>query len=606
MEPIDFIRTTPPFHHLNDLELAQVEAHLEIVHYTKPTLVLTQGSAASDYLNMVRAGEVRLLRDGQVTQVLEAGEYFGYVSMLGDTAPVSDVVAGANTTLYRIPETLFRILIDNVAFAEFYLKGLSDRLRRSLSSEHSTLGGDLITPVRNLISGPPLFLAPTATVQEAAQIMRDAHVSSVLIQADLLGIITDRDLRSRVLAEGLPVTTLVQTVMTQPAKTLPADTLIYSAIQFLLQENIHHLPLEEDGRIVGVVSSSDLVRHQARSPIYLLQQLDRLDDERVLARYATEAAATVDSLFQGGLDVVQIGRIIANLNDTLIQRLLRLAETELGPPPVPYAWIVFGSEGRMEQTLLTDQDNALIFQDSPDGDGQTDRRAEAYFTSLAAKVVTGLIRAGFPPCPGGYMATHWCKPLSAWTELFQDWIQTPTPQALMEAAIFFDFRTVYGDLGVDGLDQLLLEAGGQGLFMRHLAHGALGFRPPLGLFHRIRDEGGLVDIKKGAIASVVSMARVYALEARSLTRSTTDRIEAAAQANTLSRQGAEDLAQIYRFLLHLRLRQQLQNARSGKVMDNNLRLDSLSVMEKRHLKEAFVLIKELQDSIEMHFQTAVL
>ena len=286
MEPIEFIRKTPPFHHLTEAELAQVQAALTLTHFTQTTLILAQGGDPSDTLYLIRTGDVRLLRDGQLTQVLETGESFGYVSMMGSSPPLADVVAGAGTTLYGIPEALFRVLIDNVAYAEFFMKGLSDRLRRSLDQGRTGLGGDLITAVGSLISRDPLFLDPTATVQQAAQIMRDSQVGSLLVKAEPLGIITDRDLRNRVLAQGLGPQTPIRAVMTQPVKTVAADTPIHNAIQILLEANIHHLPLEEAGRIVGVVSGSDLVRHQARSPLYLLQQVDRLDNVAVLGRYA--------------------------------------------------------------------------------------------------------------------------------------------------------------------------------------------------------------------------------------------------------------------------------------------------------------------------------
>jgi CBS domain-containing protein len=345
-----------------------------------------------------------------------------------------------------------------------------------------------------------------------------------------------------------------------------------------------------------VITDTDLLRHRVKSPLYLLKRVEKLSGVETLARYALDIAGTVEMLFESGLDVVQIGRIVASLNDALLKRLLELAEAELGPPPTPYTWLVLGSEGRQEQALLTDQDNALVY-------GQDSAEARAYFEALTNQVVTRLIQAGFPPCPGGYMATHWRYPLSEWERLFTQWVQIPEAQALLEAAIFFDFRQVHGELTPEPLEAVYLRAGERGLFLAHLARAGLKFQPPLGFFRRIRAEEGGVDLKKGGIAPIVALARLYALEVGTTARSTLARLEAAGQAGTLSREGAELLAEAFRFLLYLRLREQLRAYRAGETPGNRVRLERLSPLERRHLKEAFLAIRETQELTALRFQT---
>jgi CBS domain-containing protein len=331
----------------------------------------------------------------------------------------------------------------------------------------------------------------------------------------------------------------------------------------------------------------------------MMRQLETMETTQPLSKYSLEIAGMVENLVNGGLDVTQIGRVIASINDVLIRRLLRLAEKEIGPPPAPYAWIVFGSEGRMEQALLTDQDNALIYLDSSE-------TAHQYFQQLAQKVIDDLILAGFPPCPGGYMATNWCKPISEWEQIFQSWIRKPEPQNLLETAIFFDFRQVYGALSVEPLEKLIVESSNNSVFLAQLARAAIEFRPPLGFFKRIRAEDGQVDLKSGGVAPIVSLARVYALEAKSRTRTTVERLEAAIEANTVSQQGGETLIETYRFLLQLRLQEQLKAIRAGQQPDNKIKLESLSPVEKRHLKEAFVAIREMQEAASNRFHTGML
>jgi CBS domain-containing protein len=506
------------------------------------------------------------------------------------------VITEEESEIYQLPVEVVRYLNEQPAFAEFFLKGLGERLQRASSLRTSPLTGDLAAPVGYLVTQPPVFVEAGATVAEAARVMRQERVSSVLIKGVLPGIITDRDLRNRVLAKGLGAETPLEHVLSRPLKTLPVDTPIYSALLFMLEENIHHLPLTRQDQIVGMVSDTDLLRHQVQSPLYLLKRVETLADSAALSHYAVEIAGTVKALFEGGLDIGQIGRIISSLNDALITRLLTLAEQALGPPPTPYAWIVFGSEGRQEQTLLTDQDNALVY-------GQAGEESHSYFLKLADRVVEGLLQAGFPACPGGYMAVNWRRPLSDWKMLFRDWVQTPDPQALLEASIFFDFRPVYGSLDLEPLEAIFLKAGERRLFLAHLARNSLNFQPPLGFFRRIREEEGGIDLKKGGITPIVALARLYALEAGLPLRTTLDRLAAIAQSSTLGQERAELLAEAFRFIQYLRLREQLQTYQAHQLPGNKVRLGTLSPLERRHLKEAFLLIREVQELTAAKFQT---
>ncbi len=592
---IIFVQAQHPFDRLTEAELKRLEQSIEPVDYPSGAHILAQDGPPSRYLYVIRKGSIRLVRDGQVIEVLRKGQFFGYRSMLNQKSSYYEVVAEEDTLIYSIPEEVFHTLINNATFAEFFLRDLSKRLHNATRDETLTLAGNLTTLVDDLLSRPPVNVSPTATVAEAAEVMHRACVDAALVTSQPRGIITDQDFMVRVMAQGLGPETLVETVMTQPVKTSPVDTPVYSALGSMLEHNINHLALARDGRIVGVITSDDLLRHEAKNPLYFLRQLEHSGDlAKTLPRYVLDVAGTVETLYKGGLDVAQIGRIIANLNATLVRRLLKAAEQELGPAPTPYAWMVFGSEGRMEQMLLTDQDNALVFKED---------KAEyrKYFKILAERVVGGLIRAGFPPCPGGYMATNWCRPLDDWVKLFRRWVSTPEPQALLEACIFFDFRSVYGELSLEPLERILFGTGKQSIFLAHMSRTALEFRPPLSLFRRIRDENGQVDIKKGGVAPIVAIARFYALEAGMRSRSTFKRLKAAAAAGKLSRDGAENLSDTYRFLLKLNLKEQLAELKAGETPDNKIRLQSLSALENRRLKENFMGIRLIQESISQRF-----
>jgi CBS domain-containing protein len=450
---------------------------------------------------------------------------------------------------------------------------------------------NLNLPVKHLIERAPVFVPPGASVSTAASMMQQAGIGSVLVSGDPPGIITDRDLRGRVLAARLGPDTPVSRVMSRPVKTIDSDAPIFAALQIMLENNIHHLAIIDAATIIGVVSSTDLLRHETNNPLYLRRTLDQLQGPSALGNYASEIAALVEKLFNGGVSAGEIGRIVSSLNDALVRRLVSLGEQSLGAPPASFAWIVFGSEGRLEQALLTDQDNALVYEDES-------AAARAYFEALANYIVEALIEVGFPRCAGGYMATRWCKPLNEWQALFARYIRAPEPQALLDSAIFFDFRRVAGNLSLRPLDETLAAARNEKLFLSYMVRAAVQFRPPLGFFKRIRSDNDKVDLKKGGIGPIVALARAAALCAGSHERPTFARLQtAAASAVLLNDETARTLADIFSFLLHLRLRRQLTARQRGEPLDHEISLAELSTLERRHLREAFVMIKVIQDDI---------
>ncbi|HPF36823.1 MAG TPA: DUF294 nucleotidyltransferase-like domain-containing protein, partial [Candidatus Krumholzibacteria bacterium] len=483
MDPIlDFLREQHPFHRLAPQERERAAAAAETLRYHPGDRILRQGGARSEGLYLLAGGEVLLRRDDEDLQILEAGDCFGYPSLINDAPPSVDVIARDDVVVHRVPPDVFRGLLANAAFAEFFLQSLGQRLRR-LTQAGGAPGSELTTAVGALVRRGPVRIPADATVGQAARAMRDAREDAALVASEPMGIVTDHDFQTRVLAENLGPDTPVRSVMSSPVKTLPGDMPVHGALLYMLEERVHHLPVSGDDGILGIVSARDLLRQQTRNPLYLMRRLEDLQDPQVLASYSADAAAMVERLFHGGLRVGEIGRVLSSLNDALVRRLCRLAEEALGPPPCPYAWLVFGSEGRMEQALLTDQDNALAYAEaSPE--------AESYFADFARRVNDDLVTAGFPPCPGGCMAVNWNRSVAAWDGIIADWIREPTPDNLMVSSIFFDFRAVAGDLDVTPLADRVASAAENDLFLAHLARVSLRFKPPLGLFQRIRTEDG--------------------------------------------------------------------------------------------------------------------
>jgi len=603
MDPVDFLSGYAPFCDLGQGGREKLAALIEITFARSGDRLLERGKS-NPWLFVVRKGSVRLALDGQQVDELGPGEIFGLSAMTGDAVRF-DAVALADCLLYRLNgEGLRELYGREPAFAAFFLKELSERLRALADGGQVAFGNELATAVGELIARPPIFIPLTATAGDAARLMDRERISSVLVQAKAseasaerpIGIVTDHDLR-RVLARGQGPETPLGDVFSAPLMSVAAELSGAEAMLLLLRRGVHHLPVERDGRVIGVLTHSDLLRQRQSSPGTLYKKISKAPNAQALSSYAGDIAAMIDTLHRGRVEATDIGRLVAALGDALASRLLRLAEADLGPPPCAYAWIVFGSEGRQEQSLLTDQDNALIYAEDTG-------EAEAYFEKFAERVVGDLIEVGFPPCEGGFMATHWRRPLARWCEQFRGYIEQPEPEALLEAANFFDLRVIYGGLDLEPLEEIVRAGSTRRLFLAQLARAALDLRPPLGMLHRIRESPAGVDLKAGALMPIVGLARVFALEAGERHGSTLQRLAKAGRAGKISAEGAEQLGQAFRFAFSLRLRHHLEDRRAGRAISNHVHLEELSPGERRHLKETFLLIDTMQrataDRLDLH------
>lgn len=459
---------------------------------------------------------------------------------------------------------------------------------------------DLATPLGEVPLRDPLFLPVDLTVAEAADAMRRAQVSAALLrrtEPTQLGIVTGTDLRDRVLAgsstvDGLDTGSPVASVATWGVRSAASTAPVSVALMMMLDEGFRHVPVTRDGEVIGLVSSSDILRHQTHPPMLLLARIRSLTARDDVRDYPAEVAAAARSMVDDGLAATRISRILASLNDALTIRLIELAQDRLGPAPCDFAWLALGSAGRLEQNLLTDQDNALVYADRPTE--ESDAEARAYFGALATAVNDGLTRAGFPPCPGGYMATNWCLPLTDWVRELRNLIRAPAPDALVEAAVFFDFRVAHGTLDVSPMDDVLLAANGTPRFMVALSATAENFPPPLRSFGRVRTDDGYLDLKRYGLYALVILARIYALECSSPARATVERLAEAAAHRVVGEATARELADVYEFLLQLRLREQLRRFEAGEEPDNRICYDDLTGLEQSRLRDCLRRLSTIQ------------
>lgn len=462
--------------------------------------------------------------------------------------------------------------------------------------------GLLSTSLSTLIARAPLSLPPDASIQMGAQAMRDAGVSSVLLMQGphLHGIVTDRDLRNRVVAQGLSPALPLQHIASTDLLCLPPQASALDALALMAQHNIHHVPVVDKERVLGIVTPRDIGERQSPSTVQLTRGIRKAPDIAALAQLSAQVPAIQQALVRGGAGAQGIGRIVTTVTDAVTTRLIALAEQQLGPAPVPWVWVAAGSQARQEQTARTDQDNALVLADEYDP-----VQHGAYFADFARFVCDGLDACGYIHCPGEMMAMHaqWCQPLAQWRRYFRKWIDQPEPMALLHSSVFFDLRAVAGHTPL--LTQLrqeeLARAQRSQLFLGHMVGNALTQRPPLNWLGNIRPlrgpaHAGCIDLKHSAIAPMVDLARIYALAGGLEAVNTQERL---AQAGALaggevSAAAAQDLGDALAFIAAVRLVHQARQADAQQPPDNFLPLAKLSRFERLQLKQAFKLIQAQQ------------
>ena len=589
--PEGFLRALAPFDRLDDDAFAATIASLEVIYVPAGTRVLQRDGAPSLYLHVIRKGTALLSRDGVPALSVEAGEWFGLPSVLDDARPEFDVDALDDLLVYRLPAEVVRGLTRSPDFAAQVTRGLASRLRataRPSDGEGAPIAVAM-APVATLVRRPLVTLHAEADVGEIARTMRAEGVSSVVLSSDPPAIVTTRDLRDRVLAQGHGPGTPGASIASSPILSVEESTSITEARVTMLERSMHHLGVERDGQLIGIVSTGDLLRADASSPFHVQRELSSAPRE-AFAAVPDRLHATIAGLLSGGLSPLEVTRTVSMLTDVLVRRAMSLAVEQLGPAPCAYAWLTLGSDARREQTLLSDQDHALVHE-------PTDQAGVAWFHAFASEVTDLLATAGLPRCPGGVMATNWSGTMATWRQRFAGWITAPDVQALYETSIFFDHRVVAGSLEVSELDEVVRSHRSDGVLLARLAAAAGTSRPPLGLFHRVRSTAdGTVDLKAGGVNPIIALGRLLAFEAGSSVRPTTDRLEVAVEEGGLARDAAEELTEAFRFFQQLRLEAHQHAWRSRTQPSNRIVLEELTPTRRRHLKEAFVAVGRIQQS----------
>lgn len=448
-------------------------------------------------------------------------------------------------------------------------------------------------------------------IKTVAKLMTKNNSNSALVKNDkneYIGIITDLDIRERAVAEGMDLNKPISEIMSAPLITISADAMMFEAIQLMMGKRVRHLVVKDNyGKIVSVVGANELLEHQKYPLASLMIEINKSETPPEIFGIRDRLPRLIKALIDSGADSKNLTRVIATVSESILNKLISFALKELGPPPARFVFMLMGSVGRQEQTLKTDQDNAIIFEDVPE---ESEKETREYFLNLGKKVCGWLDQAGYDYCIGDVMAQNpkWCQPLSVWKKYFKDWVNSAEPEDLLDTSIFFDFRGGYGDLTLtDELRKYLNEIlKGKAVFFLHLAHNSLMFKPPIGFFRNIVVESTgehreTFNIKK-AMTPIVDFARIYALLNNVEKTNTMERLLQLFEKGVLNRSDYNEISQAYNYLMQMRLRHQALALKYNKKPDNHINPKRLTHIEGKMLKETLLQISNFQSKLSFDFQ----
>lgn len=589
-----FLARTPPFTGLTRRARERLAATMEQRQVGVGEKILVEQGAPGIELYVVRAGALELVRQGHVIDVLTGGQVFGHPTLLTGLPPEFTVRAREASTLYVIPGEEALDLLGRPEGVAFVARTLRERLTRAVRSvydEQATRG----VPVSSLIQRSPLFCDPELTIRQAAGRMSQNGVTYALVETrDGLGIVTNTDLRDKVLAGDRSPEAPIATIASTPVKTVRAETLAPEASIEMLAAGVEHLPVvDAGGRVVGVISAGNLMALDEVSPFALQRQISRAHDEDELAAAAALLPRVFLALLDSHLDALTVTRVLTLQADAMTSRLVELSIARHGPPPAAFAWLGLGSVARGEMALSSDQDNALAYGDSDDP------AVLAYFARLATEVNEGLDRCGFALDYSGVNALNvgWRLPLSQWLQAFRDCFASPDHSHLIRASIVFDFRQVIGDLDIVGpLRELMRGAARRHGFIAAMSTTVTEVASPLvGFRRRLR---GPIDIKKRGLLPIVNMARFQSLANGVSISGTLDRLAALQAMQALDAELADALRRAFVRITTLRLTHQGDEVRAGRRPNDAVDTTLLDPLTHAELQEALRIIDSAQQLVQ--------
>lgn len=611
-----------PFDRLDPELLNRVARSIRIRYLEPGEVIFRAGEAPKPEFYVVVKGQIAVTQEVDGTSILidvcDGGDIFGVRALLADREYLATTQAKEDTLLYVLPkERLDELVREEPRVALFFAAGFAADLPQTIDfnrleavgaarrHEKKTRSSDetrRVEPARDVLT-----CSPDTTIREAAFRMGQRNVGSILVVDEArrpLGIVTDSDLRTKVVGQGRDVSGLISEIMSSPVLTIDDQATLSSLIATVMKKHLHHFAVTEDGTngspVIGIVSEHDILKTQGSHPTVILAEIGRAKTKERLRALRDQAETLLREYLEDEVGMGFLSKMISEINDTLIRRAIRLslgALSERGrEPPVPFCWLALGSEGREEQLLRTDQDNAILFAD-PGDDGE---RAADFFLELGKRVVDILVEAGFERCPGDVMASNpkWNQPLGEWKRYFTGWIREPETIAVMHSNIFFDFRPVLGDqpLATALKAHIFEQVQANQLFLAFLARAAVQNPPPLSFFRnmiveRSGEHRDAFDIKARAMTPLADAARVLIYDfGIEIYGSTAERWQAIGEANDNLARLAGEAAMAYEILMRIRAIEGLSRGTSGRYVHIN----ELNKLERQTLRNTFSVVKDVQ------------
>ncbi|WP_442487494.1 DUF294 nucleotidyltransferase-like domain-containing protein [Halomonas litopenaei] len=611
-----------PFDGLSEELLDEVAGQVQVSYFKAGSTILELDAVHQEFC-YIRSGAVEVTRrNGELYNLLGEGDIFGHFSLLRHSRVRFPARALEDSLIYFIPESMFHQLCEaDEQFAEFVEV---DRPRLETAVESQRKNNDMmVTRIRKLLSRYPVMVEARATVQEAARQISESQASAVLVLDkpennprytfkdseggywQVTGILTDSDFRTKVVAEGLSPDTPVGEVAGRRLIAVQSDESVQEAMLCMLRNNIHHLPVMHRRSPVGIVHLSDIIRYETQSSLYLVSNIFHQPSVECLAKLAPDVQAAFVRMVHDGADSQMVGKALSTIGRSFTRRLLEMAEEELGPPPVPYCFMALGSMARNEQSIVTDQDNALVLSDDFDP-----ALHDEYFATMAKRVSDGLAACGYTYCKGDVMATNpkWRQPLSVWKGYFTEWIERPSPEGLLHSSIFFDLDTVHGDnpLVEELQDLVATKASKHKRFLSAMARNALNRTPPLGFFRTfVMEKDGKhnnsINLKRRGTAPMVDLIRIHALACGSRAQNSFDRLDDIDRTQLLAPGVSDKLRYALEFLSMSRIRHQVIDLEHEHEPDNNIEPENVSSEERHNLKDAFQALSNAQKFLKFRY-----
>ncbi len=607
----DFISHTYPFSQLDTLAKDAVATAVKI-SYHSPDDVLDNEQLTGAGLYMVRVGAAEEINksDNSLRARLGVGDSFGYSQINKQGESDYKITFLENTLLYFISKQMLQFLINkNKTVGEYFNSKEWVRLSSTHKNneESNTIPSFTERTVSSVCSTDVVIINEETTIQNTALQISQMHTDVALISNDnstLQGIVTKSDITARAVATGLDIKRPIRDIMSRTVLTVDGKRPIYDALELMVMHNIKCLPVLDGNKIIGTVTTRQLLTHSQLQAVYLNKDIQNAPDLEKLIKISKHKKEVFETLVETGVEPRIVQKVMSHFCDLYCQRILQLAEENFGKAPCAYAFAAAGSLARNEVQFLSDQDNCIITERDLT---ETERK---YFADLSDFVCKSLDKCGYPLCDGHFMACNpkWCQGYSTWTHYYDSWISNTNEDAILNSSVFLDMRCLYGDeFLVTKLRQHLIKAvASNSRFLATLMKISANVTPPIGTFRQfVLTKDGKnnpsLNIKKQAINLIVEIARLYGLSAGTLKCDTYLRLEDAVKHDLIKEDEFRELYEAYTFLNKVRFEHQLQSLKSGSPMSNHLEPSVLSQFERNHLRDAFRIIARHQQAALFRF-----